>query len=76
MTVESALALSKSELEKYLTEDNEANSSKFNILEWWKVNSSRFPVLSRLARDVLAFPISTVASELAFCTGGRILDDF
>uniref|UniRef100_A0A8I6WKK9 Zinc finger BED domain-containing protein RICESLEEPER 2-like n=1 Tax=Hordeum vulgare subsp. vulgare TaxID=112509 RepID=A0A8I6WKK9_HORVV len=66
----------KSELEKYLTEDNEANSRKFNILEWWKVNSSRFPVLSRLARDVLAFPISMVASESAFSTGGRILDDF
>ncbi|XBI28102.1 hypothetical protein VPH35_052403 [Triticum aestivum] len=71
-----SISPSKSELEKYLTEDNEANSSKFNILEWWKVNSSRFPVLSRLARDVLAFPISTVASESAFSTGGRILDEF
>jgi hypothetical protein len=29
-----------------------------------------------LARDVLAIPISTVASESAFSTGGRILDDF
>ncbi|XP_037419213.1 zinc finger BED domain-containing protein RICESLEEPER 2-like [Triticum dicoccoides] len=71
-----SISPSKSELEKYLTEDNEANNSKFNILEWWKVNSSRFPVLSRLARDVLAFPISTVASESAFSTGGRILDEF
>ena len=47
-----------------------------DILAWWKVNSSRFPVLSHLARDVLAIPISTVASESAFSTGGRILDPF
>lgn len=31
---------------------------------------------ARLARDVLAIPISTVASESAFSTSGRILDDF
>ena len=49
---------------------------KFEILEWWKVNSNRYRVLSKLARDVLAVPISTVTSESAFSTGGRILDPF
>ena len=29
-----------------------------------------------MARDVLAIPITTVASESAFSTSGRILDDF
>ena len=29
-----------------------------------------------MARDVLAIPITTVASESAFTTCGRILDDF
>ena len=29
-----------------------------------------------MARDVLAIPIATVASEPAFSTGERILDDF
>ncbi|KAM0898974.1 hypothetical protein ACQ4PT_021594 [Festuca glaucescens] len=68
---------SKSELEKYLAEDCEdIESTNFDILAWWKTNSSRFPVLARLARDVLAIPISTVASESAFSTGGRVLDDF
>ena len=45
-------------------------------MRWWKLNSERFPVLSRMARDVLAVPISTVASESAFSTGGRVLDSF
>ncbi|KAL6959552.1 hypothetical protein U1Q18_052498 [Sarracenia purpurea var. burkii] len=32
--------------------------------------------MSRLARDVLAIPVSTVASESAFSTGGRVIDPF
>ncbi|KAE8654516.1 hypothetical protein F3Y22_tig00117048pilonHSYRG00553 [Hibiscus syriacus] len=40
------------------------------------VNSPRFPVLSNMAKDVLAIPLSTVASESAFSTGGRVLDQF
>ncbi|GJR11477.1 zinc finger BED domain-containing protein RICESLEEPER 2-like protein, partial [Tanacetum coccineum] len=35
-----------------------------------------FPVLSLLVRDVLAIPISTVASEYVFSTSGRVLDAF
>ena len=49
---------------------------KFEILGWWKANSDRYLVLSKIARDVLAVPVSTVASESAFSTGGRILDPF
>lgn len=68
----------KSELDKYLNEDCEDDDEKlkFDILLWWKVNSVRFPILSIMARDVLAVPISTVASESAFSTGGRVLDAF
>jgi hypothetical protein len=50
--------------------------AKFDILAWWKVNSSRFPDLACLARDVMAIPISTTASHLTFNTSGRILDHF
>jgi hypothetical protein len=70
-----SVSASKLELEKYLAEENEEHTTKFNIMEWWKVNSTRFPILGRLARDVLAIPISTIASESAFSTDGRILDD-
>jgi len=67
---------SKTELEKYLAEDPENERPDFDILAWWKVNSPRFPILGMMARDVLAIPISSVASESAFSTGGRILDQF
>lgn len=66
----------KSELEKYLSEDIEEASNKFDILMWWKVNSARFLILARIARDVLSIPVSTVASESAFSAEGHILDAF
>ncbi|KAH1056643.1 hypothetical protein J1N35_034708 [Gossypium stocksii] len=65
-----------SELDKYLVEANEEFVEDFDILLWWKVNSPRFPTLLKMARDVLAIPISTVASESAFSTGGRVLDQY
>jgi hypothetical protein len=68
--------ISRTELDRYLAEECEEDTKKFDILAWWKTQSSRFPILSTLARDVLAIPISTVASESAFSTCGRILDDF
>jgi hypothetical protein len=67
---------SKTELEKYLSEATEDTEMKLDLLVWWKASEQRFPILSRMARDVLAIPISTVASESAFSTSGRILDDF
>jgi len=69
-------ASSKSELVKYLDEEIEVGKSDFDVLLWWKVNSPRFPLLSEMARDVLAIPVSSVASECAFSTGGHILDSF
>jgi hypothetical protein len=66
----------KSELDKYLAEETEDTEMKIDLLVWWKASEQRFPILSRLARDVLAIPISSVASESAFSTSGRILDDF
>ncbi|XP_055824395.1 uncharacterized protein LOC129892897 [Solanum dulcamara] len=68
----------KSELEKYLSEELELNDDddNFNILSWWKAHSPRYKILFEMARDVLAIPIFSVASECAFSTGGRILDSF
>ena len=65
----------KTELEEYLDEalDETPLEENFDILTWWKMKAAKYPVLSRLCRDVLAIPISTVASKTAFSTGGRVL---
>uniref|UniRef100_A0A803LS80 HAT C-terminal dimerisation domain-containing protein n=1 Tax=Chenopodium quinoa TaxID=63459 RepID=A0A803LS80_CHEQI len=49
---------------------------EMDILTWRKINAHRYPILAHLARDVLAMPISTVASESAFSVGGCHLDSF
>ena len=68
---------SKHDVEKYLTDANESTSNAhFDILTWWKLNGHRYPILSQIAKDVLAIPVSTVASESALSTGGRVLDPF
>ena len=66
----------KNEVERFLNEACVDEDENFNILDWWKLNASRFNILSKIARDVLAVPVSTVASESAFSTGGRVLDQF
>ncbi|GJV35454.1 zinc finger BED domain-containing protein RICESLEEPER 2 [Tanacetum coccineum] len=48
----------------------------FDILNWWKLNSPRFPIVSRMAKDILSIQVSTVASESAFSASGRILDPY
>ncbi|KAL2935017.1 putative AC transposase, partial [Bienertia sinuspersici] len=47
----------------------------FHIIQWWKNHSSKFPVLVRIAKDILAIPASTIASESAFSAGRRVLDE-
>lgn len=66
---------SDNELNTYLNESLERNM-EINVLEWWKVNSGRYPILAKIARDVLAIPITTVASESAFSTSERVLDPY
>lgn len=63
----------KYELDHYLKEPVIKNTPEFDILNWWKVNGVVYPTLQAIARDVLAIPISTVASESAFSNSGRIL---
>jgi hypothetical protein len=68
---------SKSELLIYLDETNVSLSDKeFDLLTWWKVNSHRFPVVSKMAKKFLTIPATSVSAESTFSTGGRTLDDF
>nr|KAJ0207661.1 hypothetical protein LSAT_V11C500232740 [Lactuca sativa] len=66
----------KCELDWYLGEQCESLDNKFDLLSWWKKNQARFPVIATIARDVLAIPVSTIASESSFSTEGRVLDAF
>ena len=58
--------IEKSELDAYLEEPPVRPDERFEILTWWKTNSNKYPMLSAMARDFLAIPLSTVSSESAF----------
>ncbi|KAL4569982.1 hypothetical protein LXL04_025631 [Taraxacum kok-saghyz] len=71
----------KSELDMYLEEgvyrdQGQRGINSFSALEWWNVHKLKYRVLSLMARDVLAIPISTVASEATFSAGGRVIDAY
>uniref|UniRef100_J3N883 HAT C-terminal dimerisation domain-containing protein n=1 Tax=Oryza brachyantha TaxID=4533 RepID=J3N883_ORYBR len=65
------------ELDKYLEEEVVSiGDDDFDILQYWKIFSTKYPVLAQMARDVLAIPASTVPTESAFSTGGRVISDY
>ncbi|KAG7532681.1 Zinc finger BED-type [Arabidopsis thaliana x Arabidopsis arenosa] len=49
---------------------------EFDVLSWWKVNSGKYPILSEMARDLFAMQVSSVASESAFSTSGRVINSY
>ncbi|KAF7113872.1 hypothetical protein RHSIM_RhsimUnG0106400 [Rhododendron simsii] len=56
------------ELTQYLSEPPAPIPT--DVLEWWKVNSTRYPRLSVMARDFLAVQPTSVAPEELFCSKG------
>jgi hypothetical protein len=64
------------ELDIYLQEATFPRNADFDILQWWGLHSSKYPVLSQIARDILAVPASVVPSESAFSTGQRVVSDY
>ena len=73
----SSLSKAKNELDRYLDEEplphNE--SEYFDVLGWWKVAGTCFPTLRMITRDILVIPVTTVVSESAFSTDGRVLSE-
>ena len=62
------------EVEQYLAEPL-IDLKIGNPFEWWKQNSSRYPILSELARKYLSAPPTSVLSERLFSGVGQIYDD-
>ena len=44
-----------------------------NILQYWQSKQFEYPVLSQMARDYLAFPATSAASERVFSNGSDII---
>lgn len=65
----------RSELDTYLEDPRVLvrSDEQLNVLAWWKKNCDAYPILSLMARDFLAIPVSTVSSKSAFSAAGRIL---
>jgi hypothetical protein len=61
------------ELKNYLEDGLVPRKDGFDILNWWMSNSTKYPILSIVARDVLAIPASATHGETALsCEGPRI----
>ncbi|GJZ12294.1 zinc finger BED domain-containing protein RICESLEEPER 2 [Tanacetum coccineum] len=67
-----------SEYEQYLKTDfvsglQPKDFASYDVLGFWKSKENQFLVLSRMAMDILSVQASSVASESAFSTSGRLL---
>jgi hypothetical protein len=65
-----------SELDSYLDEPLMEDGPNFDLLDYWRAHSTRFPNLSRMARDYLAIPGTSTPSERAFSAGRQLITDF
>lgn len=61
-------------MEKYLSDDILDDDPSSEVLSWWREITTKYQILSLIARDVLVVPIFTMAYEFAFSTGGLIVD--
>ncbi|XP_010489887.1 PREDICTED: zinc finger BED domain-containing protein RICESLEEPER 1-like [Camelina sativa] len=68
--------LQESELDSYLKEPVMEWNKDFKALEWWKEESQKYPILSRVARDILSISISRAASYDAYVADRREPPEF
>ncbi|GKF14884.1 zinc finger BED domain-containing protein RICESLEEPER 2, partial [Tanacetum coccineum] len=70
--------LTSSEYRRYVNEDfishlEPHEFAGFDVLDFWKAKESMFPVLSRMAMDLISVQATSVASESVFSTSGMVL---
>ena len=46
-----------------------------DILQWWRMHADEYPVLARMAYDILSIPATSAEIERVFSQAGRLLYD-
>ena len=76
VSVGTTASISQSELTSYLDSDTVTQfGPDFSILSWWHDHKNTYPILSRLAKDVMTVPASTISSESTFSLAGRVIEE-
>ncbi|XP_023641321.1 zinc finger BED domain-containing protein RICESLEEPER 2 [Capsella rubella] len=68
--------LQESEIDSYLKEPVIEWNKDFKTLEWWRQEGKKYPILSRVARDILSITISRAVSQDAYVPDNREPPDF
>ena len=63
----------ESEINEYLEFPRADEDTK--ELDWWRMNSVKFPCLSKMARDIFSVMATSVPVKRFFSIGGNIIDD-
>jgi hypothetical protein len=63
----------RTELDLYLEEPTLPRTQELGIIHWWQYAGVKYPTLRRIAHDIMAIPVTTVASESVFSIGGRVI---
>ncbi|CAO2210282.1 unnamed protein product [Urochloa humidicola] len=61
--VNSCYTENQMELDRYLQDPLAPETKDFDVLNWWKENSWKYPMVARMARDALAMPTSSKLSS-------------
>ena len=69
------LVSQESELGNYFLEPRILLVEVEKSLVWWKNNQTKFPILSKIARDYLAMQASSVPSDRGFSSSGLTVTD-
>jgi hypothetical protein len=60
----------RTELDLYLEEPTLPRTQELDIISWWQYAGIKYPTLRRIARDIMAIPVTTVASESVLLVEG------
>ncbi|XP_024171622.1 zinc finger BED domain-containing protein RICESLEEPER 2-like [Rosa chinensis] len=65
------------DVDRYLGDPIEGDGEDFDLLNWWRVNEVyKYLTLVRVAKEILAIPVSTIAWKSSFSTSGTIIDQY